>query len=138
MKWKVGPVNRVVKQAPDDWDFDTLGAEVPEDQLRISYNVGVEGIVSESQIRAEVRTFLMKLMNMIMMKWIFSSLQLQGFGCFTEDSPFKPEIAIPDNHFMDIETATACQKICQERSELLTNKIENILRHVTPPFCAPW
>ena len=81
MKWKVGPVNRVVKQAPDDWDFDTLGAEVPEDQLSISYNVGVEGIVSESQIRAEVRTFLMKITNMIMMKWIFSSLQLQDLKC---------------------------------------------------------
>eukprot|EP00924_Labyrinthula_sp_SR-Ha-C_P016761 maker-scaffold_6-snap-gene-14.49-mRNA-1 protein AED:0.00 eAED:0.00 QI:90/1/1/1/1/1/2/66/680 len=52
MKWKVGRVNRVLKQAKDSWDFDKQGVNIPDNQLVISYNVGVEGVVSEDYIRA--------------------------------------------------------------------------------------
>jgi len=52
MKWKLGVVNRVVRQAPDDWDFDEDGAEVPEYRINFYYNVGKEGLVEKDNIRA--------------------------------------------------------------------------------------
>eukprot|EP00924_Labyrinthula_sp_SR-Ha-C_P000902 augustus_masked-scaffold_7-processed-gene-7.51-mRNA-1 protein AED:0.04 eAED:0.04 QI:0/-1/0/1/-1/1/1/0/683 len=51
MRWKVGLVNRVLRQPPDNWDFDLQG-EIPESKLEIYYNVGVEGVVSTDNIRA--------------------------------------------------------------------------------------
>lgn len=52
MRWKVGRVNRVIEQPPDDWDFDEEGEDPPQDRMEISYNIGVEGVVYEDNIRA--------------------------------------------------------------------------------------
>lgn len=51
MDWKVGVVNRVIKQAPDEWDFRTQGKPKLDD-FEIYYNIGLEGLLDVKQVRA--------------------------------------------------------------------------------------
>ena len=41
MKWKIAQVSSVVKQAPDDWDYDDHnGKDPPPEDMNIYYNIG--------------------------------------------------------------------------------------------------
>lgn len=51
MEWKVGVVNRIIKQAPDDWNFEKDG-HAPENVCTVYYNVSVEGLLDKHHVRA--------------------------------------------------------------------------------------
>ena len=52
MKWHLAMVKRVIKQAPDEWDFDDPDNDGKEPEWEYSFNVGRDKMIPHAWVRA--------------------------------------------------------------------------------------